>query len=95
MNNISVFNPENKPKVQKWLNNVARLRRSLKKNSKKNVEYERLYDEYIEVRNMINKNSPVNTMGRVNSAFSNLNNSYAKTAKGGKKRTKTFKKRRN
>ena len=86
LNNISVFNPNNKPKVQKWLNDISKFN-SL--NAKmRNAEYERLGTLYEgNIRNMINKNSNVNTMGRVNAAFANLTRRYKNTKKGGKRKT--------
>jgi len=83
MNNISVYNSADRPKVQKWLNNVAKFNNS-------QLQYNRLATQYESVRNMVNKNGPSNTMGKVNSAFSNLNRRF-KTKKGGDKKRRTYK----
>ena len=77
MNNIDVFNPNNRPKVKQWLNDVAKFNNS-------NSQYNRLSTDYESIRDMINKNGPSNTMSRVNNAFTSLNARY-KTKKGGKK----------
>jgi hypothetical protein len=83
---ISVFNPNNKPKVQKWLNDISKFNSLNAKN--KPAEYDRLNILYqTNIRNMIDKNAPVKTMGRVNSAFSNLTRKYKnKNKKNGGKR---------
>ena len=86
MNNIDVFNPNNRPTVIKWFNNVAKF-----DNTK--GQYNRLSSEYETIRDLINKNGPSNTMSKVNSAFSNLNRQF-KTKKGGKRRNRTRKHRR-
>lgn len=88
MNNISVFNPNNRPKVAKWLKNVA--------NCKNANAYNRLSAEYETVRDMINKNGPHNTMGKVNTAFANLTHKikHSKNSKNSKK-NKTNKNKRN
>jgi hypothetical protein len=84
--NISVYNPNNAPKVKKWLNDISKF--NLLDAKDKAAEYERLSTLYeANIRNMINKNSPVNTMGKVNAAFSNLTRKYRKGGRRNKRKT--------